>query len=142
EDFMPQRLFVLFGLLAVLVVSLSWLKTGRATAAQPPLEPAQPTSPDNSLMFIENVGQFAADARFQVRGSDHTLWLAEDAIWVTILEPAGPTASREHEADPLTTATTAGTPRRGMNLRLSFIGANPAPLMQVSEPVSTTIYYF
>jgi hypothetical protein len=35
-------------------------------------------------MFIQNVGQFADGARFQVRGGDKTIWLAEDAIWVTV----------------------------------------------------------
>jgi hypothetical protein len=39
-----------------------------------------------AVMFIENVGQFDASARFQVRGGDRTVWLAEDAIWVTVLE--------------------------------------------------------
>jgi|GEM_PF-4971123 len=33
-------------------------------------------------MFIENVGQFADGARFQVRGGTSTIWPAEDAIWV------------------------------------------------------------
>ncbi len=32
---MLQHLFVLFGLLAVMVVSLSWSETGRVTAAHP-----------------------------------------------------------------------------------------------------------
>jgi hypothetical protein len=38
------------------------------------------------VMFIENVGQFNERARFQVRGGLGTMWLAEDAIWVTVLE--------------------------------------------------------
>jgi len=32
------------------------------------------------VMFIQNVGQFADGARFQVRGGDRTIWLAEDAL--------------------------------------------------------------
>lgn len=34
------------------------------------------------LMFIENVGQFPDEARFQVHGGDRTIWLVEDALWV------------------------------------------------------------
>jgi hypothetical protein len=30
------------------------------------------------VMFIENVGQFADGARFQVRGGDKTIWLTEE----------------------------------------------------------------
>ncbi|MFQ6101455.1 MAG: hypothetical protein ACE5OS_09510, partial [Anaerolineae bacterium] len=39
------------------------------------------------LMFIENVGQFAEGARFQVLGGERALWLAEDGLWVTVMEP-------------------------------------------------------
>jgi hypothetical protein len=42
-------------------------------------------------MFIENVGQFDERARCQVRGANRTIWLAEDSIWVTMLEkPSSP----------------------------------------------------
>ena len=42
-------------------------------------------------MFIQNVGQFADGARFQVRGGDKTIWLAEDGVWVTVVEGPHPT---------------------------------------------------
>src|SRR3972149_4007574 len=46
----------------------------------------------SGIMFIENVGQFDAHARFQVRGGSATLWLAEDALWITVVErPTPPT---------------------------------------------------
>jgi pyruvate-formate lyase-activating enzyme len=32
------------------------------------------------VMFIENIGQFADDAHFQVRGGTGTMWLAEGAL--------------------------------------------------------------
>lgn len=92
-------------------------------------------------MFIENVGQFPEDARFQLRGADRAIWLAQDALWITLWEPAAPTTLPHHQAAPLSNIST-DTPRRGVNLRLSFAGANPAPLIHVSEPVSTTISYF
>ena len=43
------------------------------------------------VVFIENVGQFDPTARFQMRGGAGTMWLAADAIWISLLEaPAGP----------------------------------------------------
>ncbi len=40
------------------------------------------------VMVIENVGQWDDNARFQVWGGPGgTLWLAEDAIWITVVEP-------------------------------------------------------
>lgn len=140
---MPQRLLALFASLAILLMGISWLGTGRAVEAQPVTSVGEPpVLPRSALMFIENVGQFAGEARFQVRGSDHAVWLAEDAIWVTLWEPAGPTALTDHEAAPFTALTTTDTPRRGVNLRLSFVGANPASEMQATEVLSTTISYF
>ena len=44
------------------------------------------------LMFIENAGQFADGARFQVHGGSGTMWLAEDAIWITVVEQTSPPA--------------------------------------------------
>ena len=56
-----------------------------AEPAQAAVSQALRSSP---VMFIENVGQFAEGARFQVRGGDSTMWLAEDAIWITVVEQA------------------------------------------------------
>ena len=47
---------------------------------------AATTTVDAQAMFIENVGQFEEGARFQVRGGDRTIWLAEDAIWTRVRE--------------------------------------------------------
>jgi hypothetical protein len=66
-------------------------------AAQPPPAPSLPPDPEQlsqplatgPLMFIENGGQFADGARFLVHGGDRTVWLAQDALWVTVLEPGG-----------------------------------------------------
>ena len=38
------------------------------------------------VMFIENVGQFTEGARFQVYSGNGSIYLADDAIWFTILE--------------------------------------------------------
>ena len=42
-------------------------------------------APAAGIMYIENVGQFAPDARYQVRGAGAgPLWLADDALWFSV----------------------------------------------------------
>jgi len=95
-------------------------------------------------MFVENVGQFADGALFQVLGGDRTIWLAEDTIWVTVLEThprPSPTSGREH-FPPLTGGARRDEPRRGVNLRLSFPGANPHPRIEPFDRLDTIVSYF
>ena len=51
-------------------------------AAAPSQDPASAAAAGR-LMFIENAGQWPDAARFQVWGGGQTLWLAEDAVWLT-----------------------------------------------------------
>jgi YVTN family beta-propeller protein len=93
-----------------------------------------------SLMFIENVGQFEEGARFQTYGGSATLSLATDALWFTISEPA---SVEEGQA-----AANAGTievqqeSRQGVNLKLSFVNANPHPQIEPFNRLHTHISYF
>ena len=92
-------------------------------------------------MFVENVSQFADGARFQVRGGDRSIWLAEDAIWVTLLERerAGTEEQRimgaREQAPEL-------QPRRGVNLKVSFVGASPHPRLEPFNRLKTHVSYF
>ncbi len=98
------------------------------------------------LLFIENVGQFDPRARFQVRGGQGALWLAEDALWITLLAPA-PQPDEEmnlREGDPRARMerTRGAVPRKGVNLRINFEGANPAPRLEPLARSETKISYF
>jgi hypothetical protein len=65
---------------------------------------------DGSVRFIENVGQFHPDARFLAQGDSASLWLAEDALWLTAAEHVEERAGgREPQ------------PCQAVNLKLSFI---------------------
>jgi hypothetical protein len=85
------------------------------------------------VMFIENVGQFPNGARFQVRGGTGTMWLAEDAIWITVLERphSSPRPPDSGHPSPLSQLWERGEgpgewdEGRGVNLKLTFPGANP-----------------
>ncbi len=98
---------------------------------------------DSSVLFIENAGQFAEGARFQVRGGDQATWLAEDGIWLTLLEPA-PDQPEEYQGprSRLDRMAEQTKPRRGVNLKLSFPGANPHPRLEPFNRLETHVSYF
>jgi hypothetical protein len=99
------------------------------------------------VMFIENAGQWDDGARFQVWGGPAgTMWLAEDAIWITVVEPEETSRQVDKALDPL-----GGWPyedqedlasRRGVNIKLTFVGANPQPRIEAFDRLDTTISYF
>jgi hypothetical protein len=103
---------------------------------------------DAPMMFIENVGQFGKGARFQLRGADRTVWLANDAIWVTVLEPlaaSGQPSTNPQNApakSPIENRKSEIRNRKGVNLRLSFVGANPQPHLEPFNRLDTHVSYF
>ncbi len=115
-----------------------------SAAAGETAAPEDETAFTPSLMFIENVGQFAEGARFKVHGAGRAFWLADDALWITIMEPAPPADIRDRfAADVLMQpAEQPETPRRGVNLRITFPGSNPDAELSAYGPVETTISYF
>ena len=92
------------------------------------------------VMFVENVGQFPNGVRFQVRGANATLWLAEDSLWFTILEPA---ASSDHLPllGQVREQENEGQTHRGVALKLTFVGANPHPTLEPFHPLPTKMNY-
>ncbi len=104
-----------------------------------------------SLMFIENVGQFDERARFQVHTSQGAIWLAQDALWLTLLEQTdgsatGQAEQRSPSAQPTPAALqpneSAPGPNRGANLKLTFVGGNPAPRLEPFDRLATHVSYF
>nr|MBI2905686.1 hypothetical protein [Chloroflexota bacterium] len=115
----------------------------RALAAMPDAAAALEQASSAPMMFIENAGQYAEGARFQVRGAaGGSLWLADDALWLTVLEkPSSP--------QPPSPGGTVGDrvggegePRRGVNIKLSFVGANPHPRLEPFNRLDTHVSYF
>ena len=84
----------------VLIILSVLLPVGNpsAVAQQPQAVPASAFR-SSPIKFIENVGQFADGARFQVRGGNGTMWLVEDAIWITVVERSADVAPPR--VDPL-----------------------------------------
>jgi YVTN family beta-propeller protein len=101
--------------------------------ALPPATPSTRAQAEPALLFIENVGQFPdAATRFQAHLPHMTLSLTEEALWLTLLAPP--------PADPQ--IDTPATPDQGLNLKLTFAGANPAPILEPFDPLNPTISYF
>src|SRR4051812_22837238 len=73
-------------------VAVGILLTGLASVSQAGADPlaassgesrAAPSSVRTPLLVVQNVGEFDARARYQVRGISGTLWLADDEVWLT-----------------------------------------------------------
>ncbi len=131
-------------LLIVFILSLFSPDTPRAsakTASSPlPIAPARvaAASQNTPAMFIENVGQFDSKARFQVRGAGGAIYLAPDEIWVTLIEKPSPANDANH-LDPFDESKKS---RKGVNLRFTFVGANPNPQIVGFDPLDTRLSYF
>ncbi len=85
------------------------------------------TAPNDSgtWLFVENRGQFGDSEGFKVMGGAYTLWLADDAIWLTV-------QSSITGSDVIT----------GVNLRLKFVNANPEPTLEPFVRAETQFSYF
>jgi hypothetical protein len=139
-------------LMALLALTLSGPATASVGATLAVAsQPAETDSPrariaealrSSPVMFIQNVGQFDERALFQVRGGDKIIWLAEDGIWVTVLEkpprPKEPLQARRWDQ----AAGAEEPPRKAVNIKLSFPGANPHPRMEPFYRLDTVVSYF
>ncbi|KAA3646532.1 MAG: hypothetical protein DWQ07_10000 [Chloroflexi bacterium] len=95
----------------------------------PPLPP---------VLFIENVGQFDSRARFQIQGSQGTIFLAEDAIWVSLID----TTSLEDTYEVDSQSAPEPISLDAVDLKLSFPDANPFVQLEGIEQPGTKASYF
>lgn len=108
-----------------------------ATAPEIQGEPSRRTAAQvGQVLFIENVGQVDPAVRFQVWGGGQTLGLADDAIWLSLVEGSKVQGSQVDEPD-LQPATA-----QHVNIRLSFPGANPHPVLEPFDRLDTHVSYF
>ena len=146
-----RRILLVFVLVGILLSRVSV----EAWEARPPMSPPGPrtvASPsDSPVMLIENVGQFAEGARFQVWGGQRTIWLAEDGIWITVMEVPLPQPLTPEQVGktgegslsrPQQWRETQAQPQRGVNLKLSFPGCNPHPRLEPFQRLETVVSYF
>jgi hypothetical protein len=98
-----------------------------------------------SPLLIENVGQWPEAARFQVWGGGPALWLAEDALWLSVVERSHVDTLERSDVSTLARPH-VGTLERAnvqrVNVRLSFPGANPHPRLEPFDRRDTHVSYF
>ncbi|MEW5957005.1 MAG: SBBP repeat-containing protein [Chloroflexota bacterium] len=119
---------------SIVLILLAWLLLTGAAAS----EPVALAQPGQSFLFIENVGQFAGSTRFQMFGGPAGLALTADALWLTLLQPVQIDPAAAEPADVITAASSES----GVNLRLSFENANPAPRLEPFNRLDTRVAYF
>lgn len=156
---LQRRIFALVALLTALTIVASngvaleqhsYPDDASGGAGAPTVAAGARSSP---VMFIENVGQYADGARFQVRGAQRAMWLADNAIWITEFEadssekrlPLRPGGTRAVQ-DGLIANAELRNPvpetHSGVNLKLSFVNANPAPTIEPFDRLETHVSYF
>ena len=132
---------------AVLVLAMLMTGIAGAGSGQTAAPAVLDLAGDPEVLFVENVGQYGEGPRFLAWGSERSIWLAEDAIWITLSnspEPGG-TAKRETDSDGhdgLTEETAELTAVGGVSLKLSFVGANPRPRLEPFNRSETRVSYF
>jgi hypothetical protein len=142
---MRTRVFCIVRACLILALLLTLALSGRPPAtAQARTDAVAPTaSKPSALIFIENVGQFADGARFQVRGVPQgAVWLAEDAIWLTIVGAAADEDARSPLGPEWAQPDLAWLRRQVIAIRLSFASANPHPAMEPFNHLETHVSFF
>ncbi len=140
--------FVLVASLVSTTWSVSSITQPAAAESQPPASVAPsgrdriaPASRGIPLIFIENVGQFDQRVHFQARSGNTTLFLTDDALWVSLTEPA-PKSDPIAEAEMLDVVDAESETGRQVNLKLSFVGANPHPRLEPFDRLDTQVSFF
>lgn len=96
------------------------------------------------IAFIQNVGQFDKKALYQVSGNDGTIYLTEDAIWFTYLEPVqyNPKSDPHDQGSSEAKDLARQKARKAVNLKVFFPGSNPHSTIQPFGKIDSNISYF
>lgn len=117
---------------AAACAGMAWMLVASAGATPGMAQPAA------GLMFVENVGQFDAPARFQTLGGPAVLSVSGNALRFTLLEQPPAPDSPAPTPDDLP----ATVPEQGVNIQLSFVNANPAAVLEPFNRLDTRVSYF
>jgi hypothetical protein len=119
-----------------------------ATASKVSQEQAAP------IEFVENVGQADSRAKFQVNGSNAFLNITEDGFWLTAtqIDPNSISKFTWRSPDSLLGSQTPSSGSEqslqsepqvnGVNLHVTFEGANPAARIEGFDRLSSKVSYF
>ena len=122
------------------------LKPSAPVASAPNFAPdhAQVTAALQSTppMFIENVGQFDERACFQVGGGGRTIWLAEEALWISIFEQESEGAEKSgRDASAPTPPHRYSSAQEGRQPQTGLRRRQPQPTPSLVPTCSNTLRY-
>ncbi len=95
----------------------------------------------SSVLFIENVGQFDARAKFQAKAQGGAIYFAEDAIWFSVAEQATINSLEERREKLRDLKSFQPETKKGVNLKLGFVGANRKPQIEPFGRMDARISY-
>lgn len=102
---------------------------------------------DSPALFVPNQGQWESSVRFKVEAPQATVWLMDNAIWLTIFET--PPRSKDHflpmEEDLYSQSGSAPVELpsvRAHNLKITLEGMNSQARFVPLEPQTTTMSWF
>lgn len=84
---------------------------------------AKPAGAD-TLLFVENRGQFDPRVKYQVNSQLGTVWVTDNGIWITQLDPAQAPVEESLNRPGL---IERGPARQALNLHITFPGSNVSP---------------
>ena len=96
------------------------------------------------IQFVENVGQFDERAIYQAQVGRQTTFLTRDAIWLTILEDSAIQSSEDSEKlglSPDEHFLQKDRMIKGVNLKITFVGANTGINMSGINALDTKVSY-
>jgi YD repeat-containing protein len=104
----------------------------------------------SSSMFIENVGQFDPRVKFILNRGQGNINFATDTVWITTLEKAeNSKLDMVDKMGPILTPSPESNiekdrrnPRKGLNVGINFVNANPGVVVQGIDRLDTRISYF
>jgi hypothetical protein len=93
-----------------------------------------------SLAFVENLGQFDNRVKFQASIGSKTLFLTDDALWLSVTEPM-PKTDPFLEGGMIRAIDAKSETTRRVNLKLRFAGANPDLRLEPIERLETRVSF-
>jgi len=140
-----RRHFLYSALVVVLFFFTSVIiPSGYASAAEETLLPKSETQTtlQPSILFIENDYPFDEGLNYQTIGANEAIWFAKDAIWITIIEDSQVLSKDSNNQPENIYPLEEAQSIRGVNLRLSFIGANSFVELEPFNKQETLVNYF
>ena len=140
-----QRKILCQCLVAIAAIAILMAALTPASASLSATMPAEESSAAPGLpLFVENVGQFHPDVRFQAQTDRGLLQITDNAVWLTLWTPSSDSHAALTRSDASPAPEAAFEPSRisagGRHIRIAWADARAE--LVASAPVATHVSYF